>query len=101
MGRNPLEPIMHHHPALFKQMSEARNASLAPGALDKKTKLLVAMALDATKHAPNGVRVLAKLAMEAGATKEEIMEVLHVVYFIDGIGSMYTAAEGIEGLFEE
>jgi alkylhydroperoxidase/carboxymuconolactone decarboxylase family protein YurZ len=37
--------------------------------------------------------------MAAGATKEEILEVIHVVHYICGVGSVYTAAQGLQELF--
>jgi len=57
------------------------------------------MALDASHGAIQGVKALAQLAMQAGATKEEIAEALRVVQYISGVGSVYTAAHAFEELF--
>ena len=56
------------------------------------------MVLDATHGAEEGVRRLAQAAINAGASKEEITESLRVGYFIDGVGCIYTASRGLNGL---
>jgi alkylhydroperoxidase/carboxymuconolactone decarboxylase family protein YurZ len=54
------------------------------------------MALDASKGAEGGVRALAKSALQAGATKDEIAETLWVAHYIAGVGSVYTSAQGLK-----
>jgi alkylhydroperoxidase/carboxymuconolactone decarboxylase family protein YurZ len=95
MAEHPLQVFIKHDPELFKLLEQAREFELADGALPKKDKLLIALALDAAHGAVNGVKSLAKQAMAAGATKEEILEVIHVVHYICGVGSVYTAAQGL------
>ena len=55
----------------------------------------MALAVDAAIKATRGVRSLALQALQAGATKQEIAEVLRVAQLIGGIGSVYTAAEAL------
>jgi alkylhydroperoxidase/carboxymuconolactone decarboxylase family protein YurZ len=69
------------------------------GALPKKFKLLIALSLDASHGASGGVTSLARQAMRAGATKQEILEALRVTYNVTGVGSIYTAAEALRELF--
>jgi len=57
------------------------------------------MALDASEGAVEGVKSLAEQAMEAGTTREEIIETLRVVQYICGVGSVYTAARAFKDLF--
>jgi alkylhydroperoxidase/carboxymuconolactone decarboxylase family protein YurZ len=57
------------------------------------------MSLDASHGAVQGVRALAQKAMQAGATKEEIMEALRVTQYVSGVGSTYTAAQAFKELF--
>lgn len=64
----------------------------------RKFKLLVALAFDAAHGAEKGVRALAGAATAAGATKQEIAEVLRVAYHLNGVGTLYTAARGLEDL---
>jgi AhpD family alkylhydroperoxidase len=68
------------------------------GALPRKYKYLIAMVLDAVHGADGGVRSLATAALHAGATREEIADALRVAYFIDGVGCVYVAARGLDGL---
>jgi len=59
----------------------------------------MAMALDASQGTEEGVRSLAQQALNAGATKEEIMEPIRVAQYICGVGCVYTAASAFKGLF--
>jgi len=95
MSFNPLEPIAKSDQELIGQIENGRSLAFEPGALGKKEKLLIAMALDASHGAVTGVRSLATQAIQAGASTQEIMEALRVAAFISGAGSMYTAAEGL------
>jgi alkylhydroperoxidase/carboxymuconolactone decarboxylase family protein YurZ len=71
----------------------------APCALPRKFKLLIAMALDESHGTVQGVKALAQVALEAGATREEIKEVLRVAHYTSGAGSVYTAAHYLKELF--
>lgn len=100
MNGNPLEPIAAADAKLMEQINGTRELAFADGAMSAKQKLLIALALDAAHGATDGVRSLAIQAKQAGASKAEVMETLRVVYFICGVGSIYTAARGLEGVFE-
>ena len=73
--------------------------AFSDGALSRNFKLLIAMALDASQGAVEGVRALAGQATKAGATKEEIGEAIRVAQYICGVGSVYTAARAFKDLF--
>lgn len=98
MPENPLKIIETQDPDLFKNVQDTRALALSDGALPSKTKLLMAMALDASHGTVDGVRSLAQAAMNAGATKEEIMETVRVAQFISGVGCVYTAARALDGI---
>ncbi len=98
MPENPLKVFETLDPVLLKAMEDNRELALSDGVIPRKYKYLIAMVLDAVHGAEGGVTNLAKAAMSAGASKEEIAETLRVVYFIDGVGSIYTAANGLSGL---
>ena len=51
---------------------------MAPGKLDKKTKELVAVACTYMTRCPYCIEGHAKAAIEAGATKEELAEVIQI-----------------------
>ena len=63
-------------PELLKLVRATNDLALPDGALPRKIKFLIAMALDASEGAVEGVKVLAEQAMRVGATKEEIVETI-------------------------
>lgn len=99
MPENPLKVFETLDPELLKAVQSNRELALSDGALARKYKYLIAMALDAAHGTETGVASLAQGAMHAGASKEEVAEALRVTYFISGVGSTYTAAHGLAGLF--
>lgn len=100
MDKNPLELIKEIDDELFNNILSSRQLAFGDGALSSKNKILIALALDAAHGAVNGVKSLAKQAIDAGATREEIIDALRVVYFISGVGSIYTAAQALSDIWE-
>jgi alkylhydroperoxidase/carboxymuconolactone decarboxylase family protein YurZ len=98
MSEHPLKSIEMLDPELLKLVERTRELALADGALPRKFKLLIAMALDASHGAVQGVKALALAALDAGATKEEITEALRVAQYVCGVGSVYTAAHALREL---
>jgi alkylhydroperoxidase/carboxymuconolactone decarboxylase family protein YurZ len=98
MAKDPMEAIEKLDAELVRVVRETSEFAMADGALPRKVKLLIAMALDASQGAAGGVGSLARAAMAAGATKQEIGEALRVAQYVCGVGSTYTAAHGLEGV---
>ncbi|MFH0941576.1 MAG: carboxymuconolactone decarboxylase family protein [Chloroflexota bacterium] len=69
------------------------------GALPRKYKYLIAMAMDSANGAVHSVTGLAKSALAAGATREEIAEALRVACYIRSAGIFNTAGKALEDLF--
>jgi alkylhydroperoxidase/carboxymuconolactone decarboxylase family protein YurZ len=99
MAEHPLKIFEKIDPELLKLLEKTKTFAVTDGALPRKFKLLVAMALDASHGAVDGVRSLTQQAMQAGATKEEVVEVLRVVQYISGAGAVYTAAHAFKEIF--
>jgi alkylhydroperoxidase/carboxymuconolactone decarboxylase family protein YurZ len=99
MAEHPLKIIEKLDLELFKNVETTQKLALADGALPRKIKLLMAMALDASHGTIEGVKSLTQQAMKAGATHEEIMDTLRVAQFISGVGCVYTAAHAFKDLF--
>ena len=99
MPEHPLKIFEKIDPELLKLVKNTNEFALADGALPRKVKLLIAMTLDASHVAVQGVRSLAQAALKAGATKEEITEALRVAQYVSGVGSVYTAASAFKDLF--
>jgi alkylhydroperoxidase/carboxymuconolactone decarboxylase family protein YurZ len=99
MAEHPLKIFEKLDPEFLNLVENTRELALADGALPKRIKLLIAMALDASHGTVEGVKSLAQAATHAGATKEEITEALRVAQYISGVGSVYTAAHALKELF--
>lgn len=99
MADHPLKIFEEIDPDLRKLVQSTNDFALADGALPKKFKLLIAMALDAAHGAADGVKSLADQALKAGASKEEIVEAIRVTQYVSGVGAVYTAARGFAELF--
>jgi len=99
MAEHPLAIFEKVDPSLHKLVRDTNAFALNDGALPRKVKLLIAMALDAAHGSVAGVRSLTSQAMQAGATKEEVMEALRVAHYIGGAGCVYTAAAAFKEIF--
>lgn len=97
--KNPFEILKANNTQLFERIGADRELAFKDGALTRKQRLLIGVALDAAEGAVDGVKNLARQALDAGATKEEIIETLDVVYYITGVGSVFTAIRGLEDIF--
>ena len=100
MVEDPLKIFEKLDPELLKLVDDTKALALNDGALPRRIKLLIAMALDASKEAVEGVKSLAEQALKAGATKEEITEALRVADYICGVGCVYTAGRAFKDLFD-
>ncbi|MHA1378577.1 MAG: carboxymuconolactone decarboxylase family protein [Candidatus Helarchaeota archaeon] len=99
MSLGPLTIYEKVDPELLKHVETSFKFALSDGALPRKIKLLIAMALDASHGAVPGVKSLAKAAIDAGATKEEILEAIRVAQYISGVGCVYVASHAIKEIF--
>jgi alkylhydroperoxidase/carboxymuconolactone decarboxylase family protein YurZ len=100
MSEHPLAALHKLDPDLMAHLERTDALIFADGALPRKYKLLVAMAFDAAEGAEGGVRSLANAALQAGATQDEIAEVLRVAYHLSGVGTLYTASRALRDVLE-
>ncbi len=97
MPEHPLSPIAKKDPAFFEQLMKSGEIALGEGrAIPRKYKLLMALTYDMAIGAPNGIKALAGQALQAGATKEEILEAVRVAWYLAGVGSVYTSVEALK-----
>jgi len=101
MTEPPLKIYEKLDPELLRHVENSGEFVFNDGALPRKFKLLIGMAFDASFGAVQGVKSLARQAIEAGATKEEITEALRVAHYLSGVGCVYTAGQALKELFEE
>jgi AhpD family alkylhydroperoxidase len=76
----------------MKAFSTIAQAALAPGALDVKTKELIALAIAVATRCDDCVAFHAKAAVEQGATRDEVLETLGMaIYMGAGPSAMYAS----------
>jgi len=74
--------------------SLAKSAS-ADGALDKKTKEFIALAIGVTQHCDGCIGFHAKALKDLGATREEVSEVLAMCVYMGGGPALMYAADAL------
>ena len=77
---------------VMKAFSTIAQAALAPGALDAKTKELIALAIAVATRCDDCVAFHSKAAVEQGATRDEVLETLGMaIYMGAGPSAMYAS----------
>jgi AhpD family alkylhydroperoxidase len=71
-------------PEVYRGFAEMSNGALASGALDKKVKELIAMAIGVVAGCDGCIASHAQGAVRAGASKEEAAEAIGVSIFMHG-----------------
>lgn len=79
-----LKKISKDHPEFMKAFSAFSRETTKEGALDKKTKELIAVALAVKQECEWCIALHVKDALKAGATKEQIMESCFVATLMGG-----------------
>lgn len=96
-----LAHIREHNPELAVVIKELDRVMVEDGALDKKTKRLIALACVAVRMCEDCVYPQARVAANYGATKEEIVEAMHVAVVVGGVPSWSVAKKGLSQVFAE
>jgi alkylhydroperoxidase/carboxymuconolactone decarboxylase family protein YurZ len=91
-----VEKLEESDPEFFSVVKAVVDSSLETKALDRKTALLIVLALDAAKGAAQGVKVVSAQAREAGASEEEIREALRLSYYVAGMDVVKTSLSAFE-----
>ena len=94
--RQPLRELRGGSPEVMKGFSAIAQAALKPGAIDAKTKELIALAISVAIRCDDCIAFHAKAAVERGATRAEVLETLGMaIYMGAGPAAMY-ASHAIE-----
>ncbi|MBI0583080.1 MAG: carboxymuconolactone decarboxylase family protein [Methanomassiliicoccus sp.] len=96
-----LAHIKEHNPELAVIIKELDRVLVEDGALDRKTKRLIALACVATRMCEDCVYPQARVAANYGATKEEIVEAMHVAVVTGGVPVWSVAKRGLSQVFSE
>jgi AhpD family alkylhydroperoxidase len=84
--------------SVMKGFSAIAQSALAPGALDVKTKELIALAISVATRCDDCIH--SKAAVERGATREEILETLGMAIYM-GAGPSVMYASHALGAFDQ
>jgi len=79
-------------PEVMKAFSSMAQAALAQGALDPKTKELIALGIAVAVRCDDCIAFHVKAAVDRGATREEVLETLGMaIYMGAGPSAMYAS----------
>ncbi|CAN5464524.1 carboxymuconolactone decarboxylase family protein [soil metagenome] len=82
---NPLHRELRRAvPDVYKGFGELHKAAFAPGALDVRTKELIALAIGVTEQCDGCIASHARSAVQAGATRQEAAEAIGVTFLMKG-----------------
>lgn len=87
-------------PEVMAGFSALAHAATKAGALDKKTKELIAMALAVANHCPGCIGFHSQALVKLETSREELLETLGMAVYMGGGPSLMYAAEALEA-FEE
>lgn len=83
-------------PEVMKHFSAMATAATAGGALDTKTKELLAIGIAVAIRCDGCIAFHAKAAMQHGATREEIMETMGLAIYMGAGPSLMYASQAVE-----
>ncbi|MFO1341430.1 MAG: carboxymuconolactone decarboxylase family protein [Burkholderiaceae bacterium] len=95
-----LAPLRASTPEVMKAFSELGRAATADGALDAKTKELIALALSVAARCDPCIGFHAKALARLGATRQEVDETLGVTTYMGGGPSLMYAANAVAAFDE-
>ena len=87
-----LKFLEDNDPDFSRAIDKVFTSSMTTGALNQKTKLLIALALDAAHGSGQGVASIANQLRAQGTTDIEIAEALRIAYFAFGNSILATSS---------
>ncbi len=96
-----LRVINELDPSFINTLHIMDGVMVEDGALDRKTKRLIALSCVCVRMCEDCVYAQARVAKNYGATKEEILEALKVAVLIGGVPCWSVAKKGIAKIFTE
>ena len=95
-----LTTLRSHNADVMQGFGALSKAALAPGALDEKTKELIAMAIGVASRCDDCLGFHARALVRLGATPEEFREMLGVAVYMGGGPSLMYAAHALQAYDE-
>ena len=82
--RVPTRELRHAIPQVYAGYKELYDSALAQGALDTKTKELIALAIAVSKECDGCIAAHAHAAVQQGASLQEAAEAIGVTFLMNG-----------------
>ncbi|NCY17120.1 MAG: carboxymuconolactone decarboxylase family protein [Actinobacteria bacterium] len=76
--------LRHQIPEVYAGFVQLADAAMAPGALDRRTKELLALVQAITLRCDGCIATHARAAATAGATREEVAEAIGTTFLMNG-----------------
>ena len=96
----PFKTFVENHPELAEAQQKVGQICAQAGPLGTKEQHLIQMGISIGMASKGGIRSHARRAMDAGATKEEVVQALLLSTTIVGFPAMIAAYGWVEELFK-
>jgi 4-carboxymuconolactone decarboxylase len=94
------EKFMKQHPDVFQTYEKLGVACRQAGPLDERIQNLVKLGIAIGTNSRGGVMSHTRKALDAGATREEIVQAVLLALTTTGFPNMIAALEWVESVFE-
>ena len=98
--RVPTRQLRHAIPQVYAGYKELHDSALAPGALDVKTKELIALAIAVSKECDGCIAAHAHAAVQHGASPAEAAEAIGVTFLMNGGPATVYGARAFDAFLE-
>lgn len=98
--QEPLKALRTGQPDVMKGFSAMAQSALRTGALDTKTKELIALAIGVAVRCDDCIAFHVKAAIQNGATRDEVLETLGLAVYMGAGPSVMYASHAMEA-FEQ
>jgi len=100
MQQNPMEIFKKEAPEVAEAFNDLIDALVASNGLDPKTKQLIYIAMKASTGDQIAVKAHVPMAIQLGATKEEVVDAILMTLTVSGIKGVVTCLPGAVEMFE-
>ena len=101
MQENPMDIFKREAPDVAEAFNNLISALVASKGLDQKTKQLIYIAMKASAGDEMAVKAHVPMAIQAGATKEEVVDAILMTLTVSGIKGVVTCLPGAVRAFEK
>jgi AhpD family alkylhydroperoxidase len=101
VNENPMDVFKREAPEVAEAFNGLIMALVASKGLDPKTKQLIYIAMKASTGDEMAVKAHVPMAIQAGATKEEVVDAILMTLTVSGIKGVVTCLPGAVKAFEK